>query len=61
MARQIWIRVPVVTPHVATDDSGVCQSVCHAALLGFAVQKRQNGIDVLFGVKNLLGPDEHCV
>jgi len=27
----------------ATDDRGVCQSVCHAAQLGFTVQKRLNG------------------
>jgi len=39
---------------IATDDCSVCQFVCHAAQLGFTVQKRLNGsTSCLWGI--LLG------
>jgi len=46
------------TQTIATDVL-VCQSVCHAASLGFGVQKRLNGSRSCLG-RELLGPKEHC-
>jgi len=39
---------------IVTDDRGVCLSICHAAQLGYAVQKQLNGSRSYFGWK-LLG------
>jgi len=42
---------------IVTDVRGVCLSVCHAAQLGFAVQKWLNRfIKMLFGVNTPGGP-----
>jgi len=39
-----------------SSDPGVCPSVCHAASLGFGVQKQLNGSRSCLGVKILDGP-----
>jgi len=41
---------------ILTDVHGICQSVCHAAYLGFTVQKMAEQIKMLFGVNTPGGP-----
>jgi len=49
------MSTPLMQP-VVTDECGVCLSVCHAAHLGFTVQKVAEQIKIPFGVNTSAGP-----